>query len=96
MQASRQTASRENAGEVPHHIRQEMLGSGTTRQLLPSALDQSKVSPGGRLLKTVSALPILQAGRRVFGKTKPPQKTNARQTVSAVRMRDDGLSSRLR
>jgi hypothetical protein len=38
MQASRQTASRENAGEVPHHIRQEMLGSGTTRQLLPSAL----------------------------------------------------------
>ena len=38
MQASRQTASRENAGEVPHHIRQEILGSGTTRKLLPTAL----------------------------------------------------------
>jgi len=35
MQASRQTASRENAGEVLHHTRQEMHGSGKTRQLLP-------------------------------------------------------------
>jgi hypothetical protein len=87
VQASRQTASRENAGEVRIAPGKKCSDRVPPGNFCLASFYQSKGNPGDRLTEKQQAIwPILQTDHLLLAKQNHALKTSARRTMSAVRM----------